>query len=276
MFVVFSRDRAMQLDLLLQSLDRYCADPIVVIFKASTARYSDAYQQLREEWDLPWRPFWPEVHFQNDVNHALRGSDLTTFLCDDNIVYKPLAKIDVLFGEDNRFLTYSHRLGKNTVVQYPTGLDQEHPGCNYYEWEHEEGDFGYPGSIDGHTFRTSDVIRMLDGKEYPNPTALECALVEGCREIANERPYMAIGEHSSVVGVPVNRVSLQSNVRHGNDPRLTAEALNEGYLAGERLKLSAIDFTNVNGAHTELDLLPAPEAKYPLYKNRGRGKFSLP
>lgn len=203
------------------------------------------------------------------------GHEFMAFACDDGILYRrpPLPKgwegdIHTLAGKleaDSRTIAFSLRLGPNTTQSYPSDLCQEMPahsdgiGWPLWSWTHrpweESGDFYYPGSLDGHIFRTADVQRMLDGRTFPNPTALECALVEGCNELADERPLMACYPHSVYVGNPINRVSEQSGVRYGQTYPVTAEECNRRFLAGERIDLDALDFSKVNGAHTEIELV---------------------
>lgn len=264
MRIILSKDRAAQLDLLLQSLERYAdPEPTVIIWKGSTERYESGYLlAISERPALRW---WHEMSFESDVRwHLGVAAQNVSFFCDDDIVFGRIRS--TILAHD--VLCFSPRLGGNTIVSYPTGYESgtahlepvtrfgnTEPLQMLWSWQGlEASDFGYPGSVDGHTFRTVDVLRMLDGKTFPNPTALECALAAGCDELVDERPLMACYPQSVLVGNPVNRVSDQSHVRHGDSMIYSAENLNDSYLAGMRLDLDAIDFSKVNGAHTELDL----------------------
>ena len=196
---------------------------------------------------------------------ALAG-ELTCFMCDDGIVYRPHPDDDI-HAEDwmrdgagsEDTLAFSLRLGRNCTVQYPTLIEQEPPADLWY-WTEEldNGDFGYPGSIDGDIYRTADLIEALDGQPFDNPTALECLLHETfLRHWHDRKPMMASYMHSVYVGVPVNRVSEQSGVRFGATFDQPAAVLNAMYDEGKRIDLDLLDFSLVNGAHTELDLIGA-------------------
>jgi hypothetical protein len=204
--------------------------------------------------------FEPERDFQRDLDRILKGEPddgTVTFLCDDDVVYRPWLELPApaeLLEEDDDLICWSLRLGANCLWQYPTGLAQLWPGLNPWLWQIGQGDFGYPGSVDGHVFRAGDVRWMLYGREYPNPTALECVLVEGCARMAAERPLMGCYPLSVLVGVPVNRVSIQSNVRHGEQFPAPAQELLSSFLTGGRLDLDAVDFSSVDAAHVELEL----------------------
>lgn len=261
--IIPSKDRPAQLDLLLRSIERNGAGQFIpwVI-----ARHSDGYNAVSDAHQEAYIMFGNENVFELDVRHALNEcGEFVCFMCDDGILYRPLPHSPTVAFEWNvtapdRLLCFSLRLGSNTTVCYPSGLTQTPVGDSPWYWEDEPrtpgvSDFGYPGSIDGHVFRTADVQRMLEGKSFPNPTALECALVAGCDELAAERPLMACYPHSVYVGNPVNRVSEQSGVRFGTRFPVTAAKCQERFERGERIDLDALDFSQVDGAHTEIELV---------------------
>lgn len=261
--IILSKDRPAQLDLLLRSIERNGAGQFIpwVI-----ARHSDGYNAVSDAHQEAYIMFGNENVFELDVRHALSEcGEFVCFMCDDGILYRPDARNPALNfttrGLDTDLLCVSLRLGENTVRQYPTDFKQRLPreppwdgNGAAWEWRNAEHDFGYPGSIDAHVFRTADVQRMLAARSFPNPTALECALVDGCNELASERPLMACYPHSVYVGNPINRVSLQSGVRYGTRFPVSAEECNRRFLAGERIDLDALDFSGVDGAHTEIEL----------------------
>jgi hypothetical protein len=250
--VVLSKDRPAQLRLLLDSLDRNgngsLGRPIVIAKGTSNDRVAAAGAWL-----------WPESDsFDADIRHALdHCGRVTMFCCDDGILYRPVPISAARALEHDACLCVSLRLGENTTVQYPTGLDQavppHRPGEPFaWRWQTAQGDFGYPGSVDAHIFRTQDLKRMLRRRDVPNPTALELALVAGCSELADRRPYMGAFPRSCYVGVPVNRTSEQSNVRHGAFHPAPLDELEARWAGGERIDLRALDFDAVAGAHWEL------------------------
>jgi hypothetical protein len=259
--IVLSKDRPAQLDLLLRSIEHNGGgqfDPIV-LWNGDPLGYAQAC--------APKTKAYGEVggDFEGCVRRLLDWcGDFCCFMCDDGILYRhvPPLELDSLPDE---VLCVSLRYGENTTEQYPTGFlnafgsdDEPHEtpeGLLTWEWKRAHGDYGYPGSVDAHVFRTEDVRRMLEPHTFPNPTALECALVEGCFALAAERPLMACYPNSLYVGNPINRVSLQSGVRFGTTFPVTAAECNERFQGGERIDLDALDFSGVNGAHTEIELV---------------------
>lgn len=197
--------------------------------------------------------------FQQAIDIALSADafPFLAFACDDGVCYRPID--DHLYKialRDPRLLCWSARLGVNTVRCDPHGSDQAVPlsvtrGIPWL-WRLAEHDFGYPGSVDAHVFR-GDLLRdLLGGRETPNPTALEVALMDACLENADTFPLMACGPLSSYVGVPVNRVSDQSHVVHGRLHPQTADELENRYAAGERIRIDRIDPLAIDAAHTEI------------------------
>jgi hypothetical protein len=64
---------------------------------------------------------------------------------------------------------------------------------------------------------------------------------------------MAAYVHSTLVGVPVNRVQGVHSNRNGEKFAFSTSDLNSRYLSGERINLSALDFSCVRGCHQDLE-----------------------
>ena len=261
--IILSKDRPAQLDLLLRSIARNGARQFdaTVIYGSSTTASDHGYDDLDAAVPVVWRfdGRGGKGTFEDHVRSSLDSAgEFVCFMCDDDILYRPAPVFSGIRSEET--LCWSLRLGLNTVRQYPSDLPQAWPwrspdGPFVWDWRTADLDFGYPGSVDGHIFRTADVRRMLAGRSFPNPTSLECALVEGCNEIAEERPLMACYPHSVLVGNPINRVSAQSNVRYGTRYPVTAAECQERFGRGERIDLNSLDFSEVDGAHSEIQLV---------------------
>ena len=259
MRIIFSKDRPAQLDLLLTSLERNAQpEETVVIAHASihpTWRnfYGGAYEMLFDEHTASFF-FGNADVFERDTRALLADAgDFVSFFCDDDVLFAPLGGFWDVIVTDPEILTFSFRLGGNTTYCYPSGFEQASQG-QVWSWLGAGGDWSYAGSLDGHIFRTADVRHMLRGRPFRNPTELEDQLMAGCLEMSAERPLMACYPRSVLCSVPVNRVSEQSQVRAGERFPVSAEALNERFLAGWRLSLEALDFSAVDSAHFEVDL----------------------
>jgi hypothetical protein len=227
--IVFSKDRAMQLDALLRSMVRFApeSEPITVLVRWREARYAESYQVLMADW--------PEVHFitesvfKTDLFTAIDANDDTlTMLVDDDVFYRPAPPVpDLKPGQ-----CFSFRLGLNVRTNYVTGEPQG-PGSD---------DFRYAYSQDGHVFRTEEILPLLQCLKYGGPNTLEQAMQQG--------PPLEVlhAEHSSLVNIPHNLVQTawpQISPSMGG----SAAELNARFLAGERIDLERMDFSDVAATH---------------------------
>lgn len=246
MRLIFSKDRPAQLDLLLRSLRRNAShEATKVLWHASTDAFCEAY--LQQPLDNLWTM---DQDFELEVRRALMEcpDPTVTFFCDDDIVFERVAPPNLLECRgtfSHEVLCFSLRLGyENKQMRWPGEI---------WDWtEMPRTDFGYPGSIDGHTFRVDDILWMIEDRRIPNPTWLEKVLAERCELFVKQRPLMACYEQQSVVGVPVNRVSESSGCPFGETHPQSAEAINKRWLNGERICLDALDFSGVDGCHHEI------------------------
>lgn len=272
--IVFSRNRAAQLDLLLSSikanLPKRFFQHIDILWKASDKEYELAYKTCKKEWkaqSYKWGEgsvhFWDEQHFRYQVTDLIcRGARSIMFFCDDDIVYRKFTGTnpDGFLLTQHDVLAVSMRLGRNTKVCYPLRSEQTVPefderkmrsaALNVWKWYEGDKDFGYPGSLDGHIFRRDQLHLLVDG-EFSNPNTLEDVLVRNCR---GRQPLLACYDKSYVVGNPVNRVN-ETHVgnRYGETYHLSEQQLNDLYLDGERLA-PRIDPRTVTAAHQEIEL----------------------
>jgi hypothetical protein len=244
MRLIFSKDRAAQLDLLLRSLERHAPHEATrVIWLATTGDFAAGYETL------PLNRSMTNL-FDLELRRALWEcpDETVTFFCDDDVVFDtiPHYDLDQWFGTwSYQVLCVSLRLGKqNKTMPWPGEV---------WSWpELPRTDYGFPASIDGHTFRVKDVFRMIEGRKIPNPSELESVMMARCELFAHERPLMGSFEWQSLVGIPVNRVSEQSRVPFGTKYPQTTRSLNKRFLAGHRIDLDALDFSGVAGCHKEI------------------------
>jgi glycosyltransferase involved in cell wall biosynthesis len=249
--IVFSRDRAMQLDAFLRSLRQYVGSlygRVSVLYCASSPAYAAGYAELLPAYrDIVWRE---EDAFAEDLRALVSDCRWTVFHTDDDVFFREPEALDVRDDE----VCYSLRLGVNVDYSYPLDLAENliEPRVEgeriSWEWRTQgPGSFSYPLAVNGHVFRTSDVATWLDALDYRNPNELEAALQWFNTKIPAR---MAAGRQSSVVSIPANVVNETFENRSGSDH--PAHELNDRFLAGERIDLRQMDFTHVNSAHVEV------------------------
>lgn len=249
--IVFSRDRAMQLDAFLASVRRCVPtlfDEIIVLFKATGERHAVAYEQLMAEHG---EPTWlAETSFREDLL-ALRGAqELLVFHTDDDVFFAAAQAVELREDE----VCFSLRLGLNTTYCYPLDVTERLEGAaigtNRVSWEWRSqgpGAYSYPLALNGHVFRADEAHMWLESVDYSTPNELESALQSLNGQL---RPRMASFAHSIVVSIPANIVNETFANRHGrgND----VDELNARFLSGERLDTARMDFGNVTACHQEI------------------------
>jgi hypothetical protein len=126
--IIFSKDRAAQLDLLLRSMKENCnLFKPRVLYDTSNLMFQEGYSQVRK--------LHPDVHFIQEMRigqdiRRLLESGKSPYVCvltDDTVFYRDckLSKKTIKEVFTKKFFCFSFRLGKNTIIQdYTTGKRQ--------------------------------------------------------------------------------------------------------------------------------------------------------
>jgi hypothetical protein len=265
--VIFSKDRAIQLDGLLKSLQENADsffDRIAVLYRADRKEHIKSYELLKKEWKNVH--FFQENIFHNFRNLLLKkslSSDFifTCFMVDDNLLFKNIAaekkKIYSSFKDDTA--AFSLRLGLNCTYSHPANLHFQLKNFKIsedeflkWDWrEQDAGDFKYPLALDGHIFSTKKILPIIKAVSFNNPNSLESVLQHSLNQIP---PCMQSFKYSRLVGLPVNLVNSGGKNFYGKEYFYDTDELCAKYLDGWRIDIKKIDYENVNSAHCELKL----------------------
>jgi hypothetical protein len=259
--IVFSKNRACQLNLLLDSLKHNAIslfDKIHILYKAE-GDYILGYEKLKEKY--PSINFHEENNFRHDLFKLIDDEiEATTFMVDDAVVFKRIMarKIDIIKPVVEDYVIFSLRLGKNCVYSHPANLNytlEEHEiDGEYITFDYTKqqiGDFRYPLSTDGHIFNTRLIKDLLIEINFYNPNTLESYL-QGF-VVTNSIPKIVkCFTESKLVSIPVNLVNDTFKNRNGLEFGISEKELNDKYLGGEIIDLDSLDFTEVNGPHKEI------------------------
>lgn len=272
--IIFSKDRAAQLDALLRSIRERVEgwekrSLWSVVFAASSPEFDEGYEIVRAEHRSGTLRFIDERSQSGDFRsivtetmqrqHQANGAPWCMFLVDD-IIFKTQWALDGgkpmrRLKTDPRVLCLSLRMCPRYNVCYSENRPVKRPFMALFgrwNWRKASGDWGYPMSLDGHVFRYNDIFPLVQQIEFKNPNTFEFALSQN-PIIA--RPLMTCYAESVVVNLPVNRVQHVYNNRAGEEYGLSAEELNASFLAGRRVNLAPIYALNENLAcHHELPL----------------------
>jgi len=261
--IVFSRDRAMQLDLHLRSLEKtfkeFNQTQINVVYDFTSIEYFDAYEKLKEKCPTNIN-FFTDNEFGTFKETLLRLMDetkeFTMFLCDDIIFVNNWSLKDKeiqILKTDKNVMTTSLRLWSGIDFCYATNTNSPQPKflnefC--WNWELASGDWGYPMSCDGNVFLTSFIKGKTALINFKYPNQFESALAETVdRSIKYASCFL---EAPKLINIPANIVQNVYKNKHGNIR--SASELNQLYLEDKILDLDFYLGKSFNTVHVELEL----------------------
>lgn len=268
--IIWSKDRACQLHLLLESLTYHapCLFNINIIYKASNEAYKAGYDKVKKKFKyhifLDRKVNWIEETdgicnpTRQLINDQLENH--TCFSTDDMVFYKKVEGL-VEFALPKYYTeVFSFRLGENTIVQdCHTGelqppLNNCYRSQNFVFWNcnkyHPFSNYGYPLALDTHVFKKEFAKYLVNAVEWKTSNELESKWQSP--EIRSNAIYMSSFFQSVAVNIPMNNHSKIT--RFGEQFYYSTEKLNELYLNGECIDLYSIHNTNIIGCHQEIEL----------------------
>lgn len=254
--IIFSKDRASQLLLLLESIDKHAKGlfNINVLYKSSNDKFEEGYSIVKTAYpNINW--LCETSDFKSNVLSLFNDSKYTCFFTDDDVFYQDVSE-EMLSKIDEDVFCFSMRLGKNTKKCYTMNAtnvlitDKEEDGYIYWNWSKHYLDLGYPLSVDGHIFRTNEIKKMINKTSFHNPNTLE-----GHLQMFDSLPRekMCAYETSRIVGVPNNRVNDTHPNLHSQEHGMSVDVLNNKLIAGNKIDISKLDFSNIIGCHQEIE-----------------------
>lgn len=222
--IIFSKNRACQLELLLRSLNipaqiLYTCDPV----------FESGYDKLIKMY--PTIDFVRETDFRSQLIEFLEknSEEYVLFLVDDDVMIEPWA------GNCPEFQEFKRNL---EIISLSLRLAPDYQGApviknNTWNWQGLKHDWGYPMSVSAHIFRKSDILPILVARIFSMPNDLEIVL----RTYPPAKPLMICLNKPNFINVPVNLVQNKYRNRNMGIP---AEEINKKFLAGYRISLEDI------------------------------------
>jgi len=265
--IIFSKNRACQLELLLRSLKIFLQNwqsySVNIIYSYSNNDYEHGYEIVKKQF--PSFNYLPETQdqvitnsFKNLVLDCFKNNQPYTMFLVDDLVFKSFVDLtDATFNafvNDPSILCLSLRLSPQIKYCYTSNIFSPPPKFeNNLLWNWQEypknSDWGYPMSLDGHIFRTSEIYDLIVfNRSFNNPNTLETQLA--LRPLAS--PQMICYTESKIVNIPANKVQDIYSNRYAQTNDLSD--LNQRFLIGYRLGLKPILDTKNTSVHQEIPL----------------------
>lgn len=267
--IIFSSDRASQLKLLLDSIKKNASEVFktTVLFATSTDEYKDGYKKVILDKKYSDVIFIEIFDLKQQTIELLKCEEkFSCFFLDDDVIYNliNLKEIEDTIESDEDIVCFSLRLGENTTHCYTLGVNNVmhdiHVGDNIMKWDWSLHylDFGYPFSLEGHVYRTKDILKLTKKCDFSDGfEGFEMSLFDFAENFP--RIKMASYKNSSVVGIPVGRVQVSIDdealiLKKDGEARIKRKELNNELLKGNFINLELLDFSNIIGCHQEIKL----------------------
>jgi hypothetical protein len=269
--MIFSKDRAMQLDATLRSFYLNCRDSngisLMVIYATSSIRHEAQYNLLKSEYSSV--RFIRETRFKDDVLNHIFPFEYVLFLVDDSIFVRGFSLKDVLksLEEHPDAIGFSLRLGRNTTYCYPYNRVQNLPRFNNFghhmlkfDWTRAELDFGYPLEVSSSVYRVFDLHPELKKLSFTNPNTFEAQFVGIKYLFAGTKPALLCYEQSVAFSAPLNLIQSVCPNRVGQNKSYTISSLEKMFRNGQRVDVKSIAGFIPNACHQEVELtfIPVP------------------
>jgi len=262
--LIFSKDRAMQLDALLNSIYAHCRNvreiDLQVLYITSDAFHDKQYQTLSGIYNNVI--FIREHHFKAQVLSATAQYGYVLFMVDDSVFVRDCS-IDSLVSHlkaNNDALGFSLRLGKNTTYNYPRDISQTLPRFTViggdvlkFDWTAAEGDFGYPLELSSSLYRTDDIFPLLQQIEFANPNTLEGNMAASTHSYSNSKNSLLCGSKSIAFSNPANIVQNVCQNRVGKKQQYSTHELGLMFEQGYRIDTEKYSGFTPNACHQEVE-----------------------
>jgi len=237
--LIFSKDRACQLDLLLTSIiDNFSeANRVTIVCKTTTEKYMDGYMKLFGKY--PQFSWVPESNLIEDIRSEINFSktEYIMTMVDDEIVIRKDSVKPLLDNYTEEIHCASLRMGKNIGDYcYTADLKCDIPELEkkgeVYKWDWTKGDgrtdWYYPACINSHIYRTGFLMEQMYKIQGGNVNDMEGVLN---LNRVNFKHYMLCLENSKTINIANNLTQTGYN-RHSNNKDFSLEELNSKFLQG--------------------------------------------
>lgn len=305
--VIFSYNRAIQLDYLIQSvIKRFKSDSKVVILYHTTGAHKQGYDLLKKKYAeqknisfverknviFDWAYFdalnnkkdWAFFKERNlfkkngdNFKGALQkiikksGCEFVMFNTDDGVFFEDVVVPEEVFNiirNNPENASYRLYVGNN-LEGMPDYLEKKN---NFYQWDYYKDTvihhWSYPFSVDGTIYHSGGLLKHLKKMVYHNPVTLE----ENGFQYIRYRKLFSIGLsplQSQLVATKLNRVSVDTL---NPTIHIKPEFLNEKFLAGYTLELVIPEnIDNANIVPSEIYLVSG-DKKELIYSMDEQGK----
>jgi hypothetical protein len=220
--MTFSKDRGPQLHAMLRSIRKYVSGvkTYYILYTCSDERNQKIYDDLISEFSDVVTFIKETSGFQRDVLKFLAtdGAQAVAFSSDDSLYIKPVDYSDMANVDLNSNIP-TIRLAPHLTHCHPVGMvPQKLPLFSQFDsekltWDWADGhhDWGYPLSLDGTVFLSSEMLDMASAISFKTPTSFESGLQRYKQSIVSNKRGVCYSNRSRLVSLPWNVVTQEIN-----------------------------------------------------------------
>ncbi|MDQ1095117.1 MULTISPECIES: hypothetical protein [Chryseobacterium] len=242
--IIFSKDRAMQLDAFLRSYFTYVTNPgtVKILYYVSSQEHDESYETLKELYSDKPVVFIKETHFRDQLISTLEESveDKVILFVDDmlftrKIDFKSLTEIDpfknIVALSRGKDLLYSTVLSKK--IETPRFKKSENNWLSFSWSEIKEfSDWTFPLGTSGYMYSRKELLYMLKSISFKAPNSME-----GQMQLFN----IYFKDRKGICGEQVITPCIHANITQteGYNPvtgHFSLEELLQEWKSGKRIK----------------------------------------
>ncbi len=239
--IIFSKDRALQLCSLIESVRDHITDvpiAVTVLYTTSSGQFAAGYDRLKAMHLLPNVKWVAETDFRQDLISAvddMNPAGAVMLLVDDDVIYRPCTLAPLLGSFMKRHLFISLRVDRSYRRHRLPKFLRTGP---FLEWRwHDVGratGWQYPFSVDGNIFHTGDLAKLIKRVSFKAPNSLEGVMHSKRHGPAFSlcRPKALAVTMAVLFNNPLNKVQDEGETWNEG---LSVEDLNARWCAGARI-----------------------------------------
>lgn len=263
--IIYTKDRACQLDLLLRSIkDNFVnANNVWVLEDWSNNEFKAGYTKVKGlDYGLDIKHIrQTRKTFSGVLRDTVEKSetDFILPLCDDDMFIRCTDISDISNYVDDDVIGIHLRFSSDLTVSYGKWgilpLPELFPAGDYLKWDWTtykiHSRWGYAYNAGGLIYKTGFFKHMIDNIVFDLPNSLEGAMMSGRYKWGKK--YTVAFEHSPIVNVSVNRIQNDVLNRGGRDVNYPPPELNSIFLSG-----SVIDTTGLYNMINNCEFIEVP------------------
>ena len=262
--VIFSKNRAMQLQALLESFELHSRSAknihLSVLYKVDD-QFRHQYVQL--EKDYPDVLFVEEVALVKQLVSLYKGFDFLFMQADDNIFIRKFSLVKIMDELDahESAIGFSLRLGLNINQSYMTGVKwtlKDYKVVNKiiikFNWVKSSIEFGYPLEATASVYRVSQVGPIIVKTPERTPSGVESNLNRNRKRFREKIRKILCYRKSAIFSVPVNVVQIfRPGNRFGIEFSYSVEELANKFDEGYRINVQKFSGIEPVSTHQEVE-----------------------